>query len=112
MYNIKFNKVVGVNDLVNYLNNNFVGGCSVEEFNKGSGVYSVMIGSRGELEEIIFDGNKNKLMDDFDIIKEYYDGEESNLDMVGSGEVDWNDFGGYYELYGEESSVEYYNVVV
>ena len=67
MYNIKFNKSVGVNDLVNYLNNSFVGGVSVDEFNKGSGVYSVMIGSRGEIEEIIFDNNKSSLMDDFDI---------------------------------------------
>ena len=110
---IKFDKSVKVNELVDYLNKDFVGYDGIEkDFNKGSGVYSVVVGSRGEIEDICFIGEKNKLMEENDIIDEYYDGDCDCLDMVCSGEVDWNDFGGYYELYGEESSVEYYNVEV
>jgi hypothetical protein len=111
MIKIKFEKSINVNDLVKYLNEYFNNKFGVKDFKK-SGVYSVWIGDNGYVEEIEFIGEKKYLFEENDIIKEYYDGDESNLDMVGSGEVDWNDFSGYYELYGEESSVEYYNVVV
>ena len=111
MIKIKFEKSINVNDLVKYLNETFNNKFGVKDFKK-SGVYSVWIGDNGYVEEIEFIGEKKYLFEENDIIKEYYDGDEDYLDMVCSGEIDWNDFGGYYKLLGEESSVEYYNVVV
>ena len=114
-------KKVNVNVLLEYLNSDFVGEFSVEDFNKGSGVYGIEVGSRGYIESI-FKVEDFKLRSKEELIKEmleYYDNDKDKKEFlyyeeefVDSGEIDWNEFGGVYEGLSEESSIEYYNVEV
>ena len=117
----KFNKSVNVKDLVDYLNKDFVGGCSVEDFDKGSGVYGIEVGSRGYIEDIFKVDNfksrskmemLNDMLKDIDNDKDKEDFLKYEEEFVDSGEIDWNDFGGYYEGLSEECSMEFYNVEV
>jgi hypothetical protein len=113
---------VNVNNLVKYLNEDFVGEFSVEYFNKGSGVYGIEVGSRGEIENIFKVEGEFKLRSKEELINEklvWCDNEEEKEEVleygeefINSGEIDWNEFGGYYEGLSEEESIEYYNVVV
>ena len=108
---------VNVDVMVKYLNDNFVGEFSVEDFNDGSGVYGIFVGSRGEIEKI-YKVEDFKLKSKEELIKDWMVGEddeelrEYGEEFIDSGEIDWNDFGGVYEGLGEENSIEYYNVEV
>jgi hypothetical protein len=117
-------KKVNVNDLVKYLNEDYVGEFSVDDFNNGSGVYGINVGSRGEIEDI-FKVNvvgEFKLRSKEELINEkleWFDNEEEkeefleySEEFINSGEIDWNDLGGVYEGLSEEESIEYYDVVV
>ena len=120
----KIMKKVNVNDLVKYLNEDFVGEFSVEDFNNGNGIYGIEIGSRGYIEGIfkINVVGEFKLRSKEELINEkleWFDNEEEkeefleyNDEFINSGEIDWNDLGGYYEGLSEEESIEYYDVVV
>jgi len=106
---------VNVDVMVNYLNDNFVGEFSVEDFNNGSGVYGIFVGSRGEIEKI-YKVEDFKLKSKEELIKEWMIDDEElreyGEEFIDSGEIDWNDLGGVYEGLSEEESIEYYNVVV
>jgi len=110
-------KSVNVNEVVNYLINNVSGDVSINDFNKGSGVYGISIGSRGEIDDI-FKVDDFKLRSKEEIINEMMfnsddeDEREYYEEFCNSGEIDWNNLGGLYEGLGEEDSIEYYNVVV
>lgn len=116
-------KKVNVNDLVKYLNEDLCGNnCSVEDFNNGSGVYGIEIGSRGYIESIFKVEGEFKLRSREELINEnleWFDNEEEkeefleySEEFINSGEIDWNDLGGVYEGLSEEESIEYYDVVV
>ena len=108
---------VNVDVMVKYLNDNFVGEFSVEDFNDGSGVYGIFVGSRGEIEKI-YKVEDFKLKSKEELIKEWMVGEEDEElreygeEFIDSGEIDWNDLGGVYEGLSEEESIEYYNVEI
>ena len=112
-------KEVKVVDLINYINEeyNYDEVISLDDFVDGSGVYSIVIGSRGYVEEI-------KKVEDFklrsvdELIEEFSkdleDEEELEYleEFIESGEIDWNNLGGVFEGLSEEDRIEYYNVVV
>jgi hypothetical protein len=108
---------VNVNDLVKYLNEDFVGGFTVEEFNKGSGVYGIEVGFRGYIGSIFKVEGEFKLRSKEELINEF-------INVVGKDEdfkdccdevinvIDWNNIGGVYLGLGLEGVIEYYDVVV
>jgi hypothetical protein len=115
---------VNVDVMVKYLNDNFVGEFSVEDFNNGSGVYGIFVGSRAEIEKI-YKVEDFKLKSKEELIKEwmienvllaYFINDEElreyGEEFIDSGEIDWNDLGGVYEGLSEEESIEYYNVEI
>ena len=112
-------KEVKVVDLINYINNeyNYDEEISLNDFVDGNGVYGIVIGSRGYVEEI-YKVEDFKLRSVEELIEYLFDdeGDEEELEyleeFVDSGEIDWNDLGGVFESLGEEDSIEYYNVVV
>lgn len=112
-------KSVNVNEVIKYINENFIVGdvdVSKSDFNDGSGVYGISIGSRGEIDDI-FKVDDFKLRSKEEIIEDnMFEGDEDEREyyeeFCNSGEIDWNDFGGLYEGLNEECSIEYYNVVV
>ena len=106
-------KSVNVNELVKY----FEGEISVDDFNKGSGVYGIFVGSRGFIEEVSYVVDF-KLRSKEELVELWLNGEDTvelreyGEEFCDSGDIDWNDFGGVYECLNEEESIEYYNVVV
>jgi hypothetical protein len=116
----KMMKEVKVVDLINYINDeyNYDDVISLEDFVEGSGVYSIVIGSRGYVEEIKkVEDFKLKSVDELveELIEELGDDLEdleSFEEFIDSGEIDWNDLGGVFEGLSEEDRIEYYNVVV
>lgn len=112
-------KEVKVVDLINYINNeyNYDEEISLNDFVDGSGVYSIVIGSRGYVEVIKkVEDFKLKSVDELieELSEDLEDEEELEYleEFVDSGEIDWNDLGGVFEGLGEEDRIEYYNVVV
>lgn len=113
-------KEVKVVDLIEYINDNYnVDGVEVsrDDFVEGSGVYSIVIGSRGYVEVIKkVEDFKLKSVDELieELSEDLEDEEELEYleEFVDSGEIDWNDLGGVFEGLGEEDRIEYYNVVV
>lgn len=110
-------KKVNVEKLVEIFN----GGVSVEDFNKGNGVYSVWLGSRGLVEGVLFIGESYSVRSKEELINElcedYNDDEEEMREYLDefcdSGEIDYyEDVEGLYEILGEEESFEYFDVVV
>jgi len=109
-------KKVNVNEVIDYLNNDFKGGVSIDDFKDGSGVYGILIGSRGFVEEV-YKVDDFKLRSKEEIIKDnMFNGDDDERDyyeeFCDSGEIDWNELGGVYEGLNEEESIEYYDVVV
>lgn len=111
-------KSVNVNEVIKYFNDNYNIGISVDDFKEGSGVYSIFVGSRGEIDYVNKVENF-KLRSREEIIRDNMVGNEDDKELLyyyedfcNSGEIDWNDFGGLYEGLNEECSIEYYNVVV
>ena len=113
-------KKVKVDDLIEYLNKNYGdGNVSVDDFKDGSGVYGILLGSRGYIDEI-YKVENFKLRSKEEIIEEVLFGSEDEEgsereyfeEFCDSYEIDWNDFGGYMEVLNEEECISYYNVEV
>jgi hypothetical protein len=115
-------KKVKVDDVIKYCNDELncgSVGVSRDDFKDGSGVYGIFVGSRGYIDEIYKVENfklrsKEEIIEEMLFGSEDEDGSERDYleEFCGSGEIDWNDFGGVYEGLNEEESIEYYNVVV
>jgi hypothetical protein len=89
----------------------------VEEFNKGSGVYGIFLGSRGWREnsfKVEGDFNlksKEELIDEFiNVVGEDEDYKDCCDEVINV--IDWNNIGGVYLGLGLEGVIEYYDVVV
>lgn len=106
-------KKANVCDVVDFLNNTVNDGVSLEEFTE-SGIYRVMIGCRGFIEEIVKVENF-KIKTTEELIKELSKGfkmDDYFKEFVYSGTVTEDNIEYYYEVIGEEESFNYFNVVV
>lgn len=93
-----------------------------EDLYTGSGVYKVVIGSRGEVEEVVLVSNSNEfVLKEFDeLVEEMFSDEEEVIEemkgdeyineFVSSGKDEEDGVEFYYECLGEEYSREYYYV--
>ena len=104
---------------IEVINNKFDYGVGdFSKYYKGEGVYCFVIGSRGEIDDImkVSDNNEFELSskeelieeckeDSDDIENEYWD------EFCESGKIDNNDIESYYECLGEEDGRMYFYIV-
>ena len=104
---------------IEVINNKFDYGIGdFSKYYKGEGVYCFVIGSRGEIDDImkVSDNNEFELSSKEELMEECMEdsnGEEYEYwsEFCESGKIDSDEVEGYYEIVSEEDGREYFYIV-